>query len=221
MWPLYTKYVATNTPDPLLDDSEPPKPRAPGTASHANNEDKLVDQIAAEDKKDAIDDLYDSESEPEEPMLVTGEEKNGLLARLKRPKFWFLLFLFLLVVGVFAWLITPSRLWLLNTVGLRGTVNLASVVAAAEGTPPILKNATITINGHDYHTDDTGKLAVSLPYGPLHIVVSKPGYETITKDQTLDFDPFFYYLGGKQADAAVRQQTFQLKKCGHYCKLYG
>ena len=202
---------------PAVDDL-PPDLRAPGKHSDEpqkkDDEDKIVDAIAAENARDSLDDIDREEREPEGPMVIIGDEKRHWYSFIKRPKFWFSLIGLLLVALIFAWLITPSRVWLLNTVGLRTTLDFATVVSTPQGPPPMLKNALVTINGQEYHTDDNGQLKVSIPYGPAHIVISKPGYETITKDQTFDFDPFFYYLGGKQADDQIRKQTFLLKSVG-------
>lgn len=196
----------------LVKDAPKTEPRKnPDTES---SEDKAIEQIEEQDQADALDDLYDKESDPEEPMLVVGEEKHKFLARLKRPMFWFKVFLLLLVIFIFAWLITPTRLWMLNTVGLRSNFDVTTVVAVDKGTPPMLKNATVTINGTAHHTDDSGKLHLKLPYGFLHVVVAKQGYETITKDETLDFDPFFDKLGGAAADQTMRAPTFAMKSVG-------
>src|SRR5262249_49934390 len=69
-------------------------------------------------------------------------------------------------------------------------------------------------NGTNYHTDDHGNLHLTLPYGYVHIVASKAGYESVTTNETLDFDPFFYVLGNKQTDAAERKVTFAMKSVG-------
>jgi hypothetical protein len=203
--------------DPLLV-LDPPSPRAPGprppVTERATGEDTVVDEIAAENSKDALDDLYEHDREHESPMLIIGDEKRRWYHIFKRPSFWLSFIALVIAAFAFVWLITPSRLWLLNTVGLRAQVNIATVVSAAQGTPPLLKNALVTINGQEYRTDDSGELRLTLPYGPVQVVVSKPGYETITKDYTVDFDPFFYYLGGKQTDQALLNQTFIMKSVG-------
>lgn len=194
-------------------DGEPLTVKQP-TAHPENTEDAVVEQIERQDAADELDEKLEQEAEPEEPMLIVTPEKHKFLARLARPMFWFKTCLFLLVVLIFAWLITPSRLWLLNTVGLRSNFDVTTVVKVDQGTAPLLKNATVTINGAVYHTNNNGTLHVTLPYGFLHIVVSKQGYETITKDETLDFDPFFDKLGGASADQAMRAPIFALKSVG-------
>jgi hypothetical protein len=197
-------------------DDSPPDPRAAGASAEPRkpNEDKIVDEIAAENAHSALDDVYENEREPEGPMIVLGDEKRHWYNFLKRPKFWFSLFGLLIIAAVFAWLITPSRIWVLNTIGLRTELSIATLVNATEGTPPILKNALVTVNEQEYHTDDNGELKITVPYGQTRIVVSKQGYETITKDQMLDYDPFFYLVGGKEADAQLRNQAMLMKSVG-------
>jgi Tol biopolymer transport system component len=194
----------------------PPDPRAAGTSATPRKptEDKIVDEIAAENAHSALDDVYENEREPEGPMLILGAEKRHWYSFLKRPKFWWSLFGILILAALFAWLITPSRLWALNTIGLRTQLNVATLVSATEGTPPTLKNALVTVNGQDYHTDDEGKLTVTIPYGQTRIVITKQGYETITKDEMFDYDPFFYLAGGQQADEQLRNQAVFMKSVG-------
>lgn len=206
--------VKSEEPVPAAD--LPPDPRAAGTNVEPRkpNEDKIVDEIAAENAHSALDDVYENEREPEGPMLVLGGEKRHWYSFLKRPKFWWSLFGLLVVAAIFAWLITPSRIWVLNAVGLRTQLNMSTLVSAAEGTPPILKNALVTVNGQEYHTDDGGKLNITIPYGQTRIVISKQGYESITKDEMFDYDPFFYLAGGQQADEQQRNQAIFMKSVG-------
>lgn len=204
----------------LLEDDEkpkeqsPPEPRSAGTGSHSNNEDKLVAQIEAEDADGQLEDDLRKQATPEAPMRVIGEKKQSWFSIFKRPRFWVLFILALLVAAVFVWLIRPSRLWALNTLGLRAQVTVTAVVAVTEGTPPVIKNAIITANGAEHLTNEQGQVTLSLPYGQLSIVASKPGYEPVTTEKLLDFDPFFHRLGGAQADEAVRNQTLALKNVG-------
>lgn len=216
------------TYDPLLDDppagnppkAEAPKPRAAGSDSHTQNEDKLVAEIAKEDERDALDDIYEHDSDHEAPMIVIGEKKPGLLTKLKSPKLWLSLCGLLVAAASLAWLITPSRLWALNTLGLRNHLDITTVVAVAEGTPPMLQNATVTVNGVAHKTDDHGRLSLDVPYGDVHILVTKQGYETAAKDEVIDFDPFFYLLGGKQIDDNARRPTFVMKSVGLPLKFF-
>jgi hypothetical protein len=209
------KELLESTPEAAPEDL-PPDPRAAGTsiAPRKPDEDKIVDEIAAENAHSTLDDVYENEREPEGPMLVVGDEKRHWYNFLKRPKFWWSLFGLLVVTAIFAWLITPSRIWVLNTIGLRTELNMSTLVSATEGTPPILKNALVTVNGQEYHTDDEGRLKITIPYGPTRIVISKQGYETITKDEMFDYDPFFYFAGGQQADEQLRNQSIFMKSVG-------
>lgn len=197
-------------------DDTPPDPRAAGTNTEPrkSSEDKIVDEIAAENAHSTLDEVYENEREPEGPMIILGDEKRHWYNFLKRPKFWWALFGLLILAAIFAWLITPSRIWVLNAVGFRTQLNMSTLVSSAEGTPPILKNALVTVNGQEYHTDDDGKLKISIPYGQTRIVISKQGYETIAKDEMFDYDPFFYVAGGQQADDQQRNQAIFMKSVG-------
>jgi len=198
-------------------DFPPPDPRAIGTITKKAEEkdDNIVAEIEAENAHSALDDMYENEREPESPLLIVGDKKRHWYHFLKRPKFWVTLVGLLLAGGTIAWLITPSRVWFLNTVGMRTEFEVTTLVSAAEGTPPpLLKNALVTINGREYRTNDEGNLKVSIPYGQTRVVINKPGYETVTKDQLFDFDPFFYYLGGRQTDEQQRKQSVVMKSVG-------
>ncbi len=201
-------------PDESPKNNTPPKPRAAGTGSHTRDEDKLVSQIEAEDKDTTFETEIEVERQHESPMLVIGEQKKSWLNIFKRPKFWVSVFFLMFVGMTFAWLITPSRLWLLNTIGLRATVTVTAVVAMADGTPPALKNTTVIMNGQIFQTDDQGQVRAQLLYGPLHIEASKAGYETVIQDSQLDFDPFFNALGGVQADTNTRNPVLIMKNIG-------
>lgn len=204
-------------PAPKLADDAPPDPRAAGTTPAKktdDTEDEVVDEIAAENAHTALDDMYEHDREPETPLVVVGDEKKHWYNFLKRPKFWVTFIGLLLAGAVIAWLITPSRVWFLNTIGLRTQFSLTALVSTPQGPPPMLKNALVTINGHEYRTNDEGNLQVAIPYGQTRIVITKPGYETVTKDQLFDFDPFFYYLGGKQFDEQQRTQSVLMKVVG-------
>ena len=201
-------------PKKLLSSDMPPDPRAAGSSKKEPDEDRIIDEIAAENAHSALDDMYEHEREAESPTLIIGDEKRRWYHFLKRPKFWVTFIGLLLAAAIIAWLITPSRVWFLNTLGLRAQFELATLVSTPQGPPPMLKNVLVTINNREYHTNDEGSLKVSIPYGQTKIVISKPGYETITKDQLFDFDPFFYYLGGKQTDDQLRKQSVLMKSVG-------
>ncbi len=217
----YTKRMTHEETDPLLADPDespkdtpPPKPRAAGAHSHVNDEDKLVAQIEAENKDASFEADAEAQREHESAMLVIGEKKKSWLNIFKRPKFWFSLLFFMFVGLTFTWLITPSRLWLLNTIGQRAEVTVTAVVATADGMPPVLKHTTVVMNGQTFQTDDQGQVRARLPYGPLKIEASKTGYESVTQNSQLDLDPFFNALGGTQADTNARNPVLIMKNVG-------
>lgn len=182
--------------------------------AHKPSESAVIDQIEQEERAKATDDQYEQERPPEEPLIVTGASKKGWLKRIVTSKNFWLSFVGLVVLAVlFAWLITPSRLWIVNILGLKAQLSVTTM-AAAEGAPPALKNVTVVVNGHEYHTNDEGRLQIEVPYGQTKVVISKQGYEGATRDILLDFDPFFYYLGGKQADKDARNIQAMLKSVG-------
>jgi hypothetical protein len=174
--------------------------------------DDIVSQIEAET---GSVDTYKEKAQQltsEEPLFVeTGE--HHWYDFLKHKKFWLWLVGVLFITFIFVWLIQPSRLFIVNMLGIRTDFNVSSLVAGNQQ-GVILRKVKITINGADYKTDDHGRLFVRLPYGNTHVVASKTGYETSTKDVMLDFDPFFYLLGGRQQDMSSRDIQFQLKNVG-------
>ncbi|HVI69028.1 MAG TPA: hypothetical protein VM581_01075 [Magnetospirillaceae bacterium] len=213
--------MAKDEDDPLLADPDepqthatPPKPRDAGTGSHTQDEDKLVAQIEADDNHESFDTDIENQREHESPMHIIGEKKKSWLHIFKRPKFWISFSFSLLIIAILAWLITPSRLWLLNTIGLKSTVTVTTVVVTSEGTPPTLKNTTVVINGQTFQTNDQGQVRAAIAYGSLHIEASKAGYESVVKDELLDFDPFFNKLGGAQADTNIRNPVLLMKNVG-------
>lgn len=189
------------------------RPEPPKTLPPAESEDQIIDQIARESV--VTDEQIDKESDPIAPTIITGQKEHHRLRRfLLSRKLWLPLLFILVISVIFTWLITPSRAWLLNTLGFRATLTIGTTVATPQGTPPTLKNVTVKVNGQTYYTDAHGNARIATTYGDKHIVVSKQGYDTQTKDVTLDFDPFFYYFGGKQADRVMNTLDFSLKNVG-------
>lgn len=142
--------------------------------------------------------------------------KDKIKKLLKSRKFWIVTILCLLAVLIAAWFIQPSRLWLINLVGQRANLNI-TVVIPAEGKQAAskLQNATVNINGHEYKTNQDGAVNITdQPYGNIDVQVTKNGYQQATLQRTLDFDPFFYAFGGKQADEDARNIEFSLKSVG-------
>lgn len=211
---MATAYDSLLDEPPKKQSPHPPKPRSAGANSHLGDEDKLVAQIEAENRTESFDSDIETQAQPETPMLVFGEDKKSRLGFLRRPKFWVSFIGFLLVVATFAWLVTPSRLWLVNSLGLKAEVVVTTAVVAPEGAPSMLKNTAVVINGQSFQTDENGKARARVAYGSLHIEASKAGYESVIKDDFLDIDPFFGWLGGAQADANIRQPVLLMKNVG-------
>ncbi len=172
-----------------------------------NQEEVLVSQIAAENAEERIDEDYI----PEEPLQVIHQEKHKWLAKLKRPKFWLRLAVILFLTLVFAWLITPSRTWILNTLRVRANFTASVFVSVDDGAAPSLKNAKISVGGQEYVTGDDGSASIKLPYGTNHLTISKAGYQAQETDADLDFDPFFGLLGGWDDGL---NQSFYLQNTG-------
>lgn len=205
----------------LNDDAEPAKPVEPPTNDEPKPDpdlpkpdeaDRVVDQIATEDETLGLNKEPD-ELAPEEPLVVE-KEKGRLKRLLTNKKFWLIFGSVLILTLIFAWLITPSRIFVVNILGLRTDVNITTTTPTDGGKSATLKNVAVAINGTSYKTNDQGKLSVKIPYGQTQIVVTKAGYERTSKDVMLDFDPFFYLFGGKKEDQAARDITFNLKNVG-------
>lgn len=132
-----------------------------------------------------------------------------------RKKFWFTaLFLFILFFAL-VWLIRPTRLILVNILGLRADVSIATVtLPEADQQSSLIKKVRVEINGASWESDDHGLLHAKLPYGDTTFVAKKQGYEQATKTLLLDFDPFFYLFGGHQQDETARKMNLQLKVVG-------
>lgn len=125
--------------------------------------------------------------------------KDKIKKLLKSRKFWVVTVLLLAACLVAAWFIQPSRLWMVNLVGQRTNLNI-TVDIPAEGKQAAakLQNATVTVNGKEYKTNQEGAVNIAdQPYGYTDITVTKNGYESVNLKRTLDFDPFFYAFGGK------------------------
>lgn len=133
----------------------------------------------------------------------------------RRKKFWFTL-VFLLILGLaLAWFIRPSRLFIVNTLGLRGELKISTATLPEEGQQSaVLKKVTIEINGAPWETDEHGMLTAKLPYADTKVVAKKAGYESVERQVMIDFDPFFYLMGGRQQDETERDMKLQLKAVG-------
>lgn len=133
----------------------------------------------------------------------------------KRKRFWFSLIFLLILALALAWFIRPSRLFIVNGLGLRGDLKITTMTKPDEGQQSaLLTKVTVEINGQPWETDEHGTLPAHLPYGDKKIVAKKAGYETVEHQVMLDFDPFFYLMGGRQDDEKAHDITLQLKAVG-------
>ncbi len=133
----------------------------------------------------------------------------------KRPKFWFMTVAVLLVALLLAWFIRPSRIFLVNLVGMRSTITITTSTLPETGQmSALIKSVTVEIDGQTFKTNDKGQVVSKQPYGTVAISAQKAGYEAAHTSVLLDFDPFFHLLGGKNDDAKVRDVKLQLKAVG-------
>ncbi|MGD8373243.1 MAG: hypothetical protein PVI21_00065 [Candidatus Woesebacteria bacterium] len=142
--------------------------------------------------------------------------KGKLKKLLKSRKFWILTALSLTACLIAAWFVQPSRLWLVNLLGQRTSLNITvSIPADGKQEASKLQNAIVMVNGKEYKTNQEGVVNITdQSYGQVDIDVTKNGYESVNLKRTLDFDPFFYVCGGRQADEDVRNIEFSLTSVG-------
>lgn len=214
--------VTFAAPKPSKEELPPPDPRAAGNtpATPPAPKDPQISDDVLEQAADATEQTEDGEEDPQEalPKQRLHLESNPFAPAKpfwKRKRFWAALIFFVIVAAALAWFIRPSRLVIVNTLGLRAPLTITTgTVPEASQESAVLKNVTITVNGEAVQTNDQGKLTTTARYGQTTVVAKKPGYEEISKAVLLDFDPFFYLLGGKKADEDTRTMTFQLKAVG-------
>lgn len=133
----------------------------------------------------------------------------------RRRKFWFRLFFLAIVAGAIAWFIQPSRIWLVNFVGLRATLVMNTATLAGGDQPSsVLKNVDISVGDSKWNSDGQGNVTAKVPYGYWDVVATKQGYQQAVHSLAVDFDPFFYLLGGRQQDQTSRSFTLLLKAVG-------
>lgn len=133
----------------------------------------------------------------------------------RRKRFWFSVVFLLILALALAWFIRPSRLFIVNSLGLRGEIKVTTLTQPEAGQQAgILKKVTVEINGAPWQTDDHGVLTAKLPYANTTVVAKKQGYESVERQIMIDFDPFFYLLGGRQKDESDRNMQLQLKAVG-------
>ncbi len=190
----------------------PPDPRQPGaeTDDIGASDDELRQAANATDTAEAEDVAVPSDS-----SLHVELHPQDRPPFFKRPKFWLLTAAASIAILLLAWFITPSRIFLVNLVGLRTTVHITTDTQVEPGQPSaIIKKVTVELNGTTKQTNDEGKLDTQQQYGTLQITAKKTGYEPVTTEVDLDFDPFFHLLGGSKQDTAVREVKIHLKAVG-------
>lgn len=175
--------------------------------------DSVIAQIEAEEHRDGTDRLFDDEQPAEAPTIVTLQEKNKLKRLLKSKKFWFSFIGLILAAAALLWLLRPTRVFIVNALGLRAPLTIQTIPEAGDALA-VFKQIDITVNGTAHKTNDQGVLSLQQPYGDLHLEVTEPGYEAPPKTSFLDFDPFFYLLGGKDKDEAAHNITWAIKSVG-------
>ena len=151
--------------------------------------------------------------QPPKPKRSFGQKLKALL---RSRKFWVGLVATILVVGTAMWFIEPTRWWLVNAVGARTSITIMTI-SPGEGKAKVsqLRNVTVTVDGKTYKTDDKGKLhADSVPFGKVVVTAKKAGYQDVTYNAVLDFDPFLHKFGGKEADDAARSIELSMKATG-------
>ncbi|HSE61483.1 MAG TPA: hypothetical protein VLA88_04280 [Candidatus Saccharimonadales bacterium] len=215
--------VTFATPAVPKQDAPPPDPRAAGTqptAAPAKVADPEISDSDLEQAADATEQTDDNEDPPREELPKQGLhlEANPFAPAKpfwKRKRFWGAAIFLLFLAGTFAWFIRPSRLAIVNALGLRTPLTITTgTVPEAGQQSALLKQVTVTVNGETAQTNDQGKLQATTHFGPATVVVKKAGYEEVSKSVMLDFDPFFYLLGGKKVDDDLRTIAFQLRAVG-------
>lgn len=190
-----------------------------------NIENKLEKDEIEKPKTETIDaqlSHIDVEDEKPHPTFVANPEKikqsfgQRLKALLKSKKFWAIILAIVLVALIAAWLVNPSRWWLLTTIGQRTTLTIQAIAPAEDRQQAAkLKNVDVTVNGQAYKTNQKGEVAITdQPYGKVTIKAKKQGYADAAYEGTINFDPFFYAFGSRNADEAAKKVDLELKAVG-------
>ncbi|HKX72436.1 MAG TPA: hypothetical protein VJM32_00285 [Candidatus Saccharimonadales bacterium] len=205
------------------DDVPPPDPRGALPGGPAVRVPKIPedDPINEKDLEAAMESADETDDPNDRRQLSDNRlhlEKNPNAPRphfWRRKKFWFSLIFLLVLLLALAWFVRPARLYIVNNLGLRGDIKVTTMTRPEEGQEAgLLKKVTIEINGAPWETDEHGVLPARLSYGDIKIVAKKAGYETVEHQLMVDFDPFFYLLGGRQKDETDRDIKLQLKAVG-------
>jgi hypothetical protein len=201
-------------------DLPPPDPRAANPDALVRPpKDPDIDEAALKEAGNAAEEA-DEDEEPEEDLTKPGLhlEANPYAKPKpfwKRKRFWAALIFLLVLASLLAWFIRPSRLVIVNALGLRAPISIKTgTVPEAGQESALLKNVSLTINGEAVQTGDQSELKTTARYGQTNVVAKKAGFEEKSHTFMLDFDPFFYLLGGKKADDEARNLHFTLKAVG-------
>lgn len=188
-------------------------PRAPEAPESDPIDEK--DLAAAVKSADETDDPDDRRPLSDNRLHVERDPNAPRPHFWRRKRFWFSLVFLLILFLALAWFIRPSRLFIVNNLGLRGDIKVTTMTKPDEGQQSaLLKKVTVDINGAPWETDEHGVLPARIPYGDTKLVAKKAGYETVEHQLMVDFDPFFYLLGGRQKDETDRDIKLQLKAVG-------
>lgn len=153
------------------------------------------------------------------PVHMVGHQptwQDRIKELLRSKKFWIVTGLSVLIILAGMWFVQPIRIWLVNAVGARTTVTLSAAVPGdGKQSAGKLKNAQVATGGREFKTDANGTVVITgQPYGAVVLTVKKSGYQEVTKQLYLDFDPFFNLLGGTQFDALSRQIAVDMPAVG-------
>lgn len=148
-------------------------------------------------------DLSQIDSNVPAAMTTHLRPPEGKLQFLKSWKFWAVTTLFIVSVVLALWFVQPSRLWMVNTLGLRAPFT-ATTRTQAQGDQPssLLKNVTVTVGGLHLSSNEQGEVKGRIMYGLHKIVATKQGYDEVTTTEFYDFDPFFNMLTKKESTAS-------------------
>lgn len=213
------KPVSTNPPDAPEAPGKELNPKVVAVESRIEDLANDVDKIDVEPESPAEEVVTGSNDAPVSEHEAAFEIKppKGKLKRVLTSKvFWFFVILLMLAAAVGAWFFQPSRTWFVNLIGLRVPVTVTTRTVAEPGQPSaLLKKAKVSLNGVAYESDDQGLVHAKVPYGSVHIVAEKSGFESASLDETYDFNPFIIdQLVPAPKNGAERTAELRLKSVG-------
>ncbi len=207
----------------------PPDPRGESGSSGSIDSGFDPNQVNIEDHEDAFNegevksDVPIAEpgpskkpEKPEKPeeMKINKPPKSRLGRLIRSKKFWLVFVLVLLALAAALWFIQETRVWIVNTAGLRVPVTVNTRTAAEPGQPSaVLQKTMVNLNSDQAESDDKGQARFNSKYGEVNVTAQKNGYETAQKSDFYDFDPFFGLLGAR-TDGREQQLDLQLKSVG-------